>query len=237
MAIIAGIKQWIADLSGILFPRLCEVCDKPLVHGEDFICLECRVNMPLCDIHRDNFNSIHQRLMRKVPIERAAAYFHYHRESPYTNLIMSAKYRGRPIIIRKLSAEFARKIKPDGFFDGIDAIIPVPMHPSKKHRRGYNQAEILAMGLHDQTALPILSNLIATRPHSTQTRKNAYRRWLNAQHTYKLNHPEQLTDLHILLVDDVITTGSTLMACCEAIHSACPSAHISILTLAATQLQ
>ena len=245
MGRLDGLKQWVADLSGMFFPHLCEVCDTPLTHGEEILCTECRYNMPLCDFHRDPFNTIHWRLMRHVPIERAAAYFYYSRDSRYANLILSAKYRGRPRIMQILAAEFARRIQPDGFFTGIDCIIPVPMHPSKMRRRGYNQADHIAAGLSEVTGIPVAHNLIATRRHSTQTHKGAYGRWLNARNTYAVLHPAQRLTLpahrpqhpHILIVDDVITTGSTLASCCEALHQALPTATISVLTLAATELQ
>lgn len=237
MARFDGIKQWISDLAGMFFPKLCEVCDTPLVRGEDVICLDCLYNMPLCDIHRDPFNIIHQRLMRHVPIERAAAYFYYTRQSRYTNLILSAKYRNRPHIIDKLAATFAQRISTDGFFDGIDLILPVPMHSSKQLRRGYNQTEYLARGLNRITGIPVYDNLIAIRKHGTQTHKGAYGRWLNARDTYSVEFPAEIDGRHILVVDDVITTGATLATCCEAIHKAAPAATISVLTLAATELQ
>ena len=175
--------------------------------------------------------------MRQVPIERAAAYYFYHRDSAYTNLIISAKYRGRPKIAEHLAHEFATKIKSDGFFDGIDMIIPVPMHRSKKINRGYNQTDYIAHGLNLATGIRISHNLVATKKHDTQTRKSAYNRWLNAQNTYKVKNPKEIDGRHILLIDDVITTGATLMACADAIHKAAPTATISILTLAATELQ
>lgn len=237
MAIIGSIKQWINDLARLLFPHLCEVCDRPLVHGENIMCLRCRYNLPQCNFHNNPFNPIHQRLMRHVPIERAAAYFFYHRDSAYTNLIISAKYRGRPTIVEQLAIEFATKIQPDGFFNNIDLIIPVPMHHRKKINRGYNQTDYIARGLNQVTGIKISHNIIATRSHSTQTRKSAYNRWLNAKDTYEIKNPQELAGRHILLIDDVITTGATLMACAEAIHKASPSTLISILTLAATELQ
>lgn len=237
MDIFREIRQWVSDLSGLFFPKLCEVCDRPLVHGEEIMCLHCLYGLPLCNIHNDSFNTIHQRLMRHVPIERAAAYFYYHRDSSYTNLILSAKYRDRPRIIETLAEDFARLIAPDGFFKGIDLILPVPMHRSKKLRRGYNQTEYLARGINKVTGIPVGDNLLASRSHDTQTRKGAYRRWLNAQNIYAVCDSAELDGKHILIVDDVITTGATLMACSEAVHQAAPTATVSVLTLAATELQ
>lgn len=237
MAFLNNIKQWFHDLSRLFFPNLCEVCDTPLAHGEETMCLKCRYNLPLCNITNTSYNFIHQRLMRHVPINLATAYFFYHRNSSYTNLILSAKYRGRPKIVQLLAEEFAKKIIPTGFFNGIDIIIPVPMHRTKKAQRGYNQTDYIARGLSNVSGIRIGDNIVATKNNSTQTRKGAYNRWLNAQNRYSIKNPEQLSSLHILLIDDVITTGATLMACAEALHKASPSTTISILTLAATELQ
>lgn len=237
MAGLDGIRQWIADLGSLFFPRLCEVCDRPLVHGEDIMCLDCRYSMPTCDIHNDPFNSIHKRLLRHVPVERAAAYFHYSRNSRYANLILSAKYRNRPRIMQSLASEFAAKIAADGFFDGIDLVVPVPMHRMKRRKRGYNQTDHIADGVSKATGIAVSRCLTATRPHSTQTNRGAYSRWLNSRDIYRLDDTAAIEKKHILLVDDVITTGATLAACCEAIHTASPDTKISILTLAATELQ
>lgn len=224
------------DLADALVPAVCEVCGTKLIEGEDIMCLECSYKLPRCRIHTDDFNTIHQRMLRHVPIERAAAYFYYVRQSPYTSLILSAKYRGRPRIIRRLASSFAMEIKPDGFFESIDCIMPVAMHTLKHFRRGYNQTHHLALGLADVTNLPIAYNLKAIRGHATQTRKSAMERWINARTTYRVKNPESLAGKHILVVDDVITTGATITSCCEAIHKAVPSARISALSLGLTQL-
>lgn len=111
------------------------------------------------------------------------------------------------------------------------------MHRTKKAQRGYNQTDYIARGLSNVSGIRLGDNIVATKNNSTQTRKGAYNRWLNAQNRYSIKNPEQLSSLHILLIDDVITTGATLMACAEALHKASPSTTISILTLAATELQ
>lgn len=220
-----------------IWPDLCEVCGCTLVRGEKVICLGCRLKLPRTMLHNEHFGPIHHHLAGKVPIERAAGYFYYYRTSPFTRLIYAAKYHHRPKVARYLAAEYAREIISDGFFDDMDIIMPVPLHRFKQWKRGYNQSRYIALGLADVTGLPIGSNLVATRQHSTQTRKGAYLRWLNSQGIYSATRPEQLHGKHILVVDDVLTTGSTLLACCEAIHRVAPTARISVLTLAVAHLQ
>lgn len=221
----------------LIWPDVCEVCGCTLVKGEKVICLGCRLRLPRTNLHTQEFGLIHHRLAGRVPIERAAGYFYYYRSDSFTRLIHAAKYNGRPNVARYLAREYAVEIKDDGFFSGIDLILPVPLHRFKLWKRGYNQTEYLARGLKDATGIAIGSNLVATRGHSTQTRKGSYMRWLNTRNIYDVVRPDELEGKHILVVDDVITTGATLQACCEAIHRSAPTATISVLTLAVSHLQ
>lgn len=232
-----GLKGWFSDLLRIVFPDVCEVCGSSLVRGEEVICLKCDMNMPRTRVHNDSFNIIHEHLAGKTPIERAAGYFYYYRESDYAAIIHNAKYNGRPIIARKLAMRFARELMADNFFDGIDVVLYVPMFFLKKIKRGYNQSEYIAQGISQATNIPIGHNLISKRSHSSQTKKNSYSRWLNAQGVYDVINPEELENKHVLIVDDVITTGATLLACCDVVHKAVPSATISVLSLAVTRLR
>ena len=232
-----GLKGWFSDLLRIVFPDVCEVCGSSLVRGEEVICLKCDMNMPRTRVHNDSFNIIHERLAGKTPIERAAGYFYYYRESDYAAIIHNAKYNGRPIIARKLAMRFARELMADNFFDGIDLVLYVPMFFLKKIKRGYNQSEYIAQGISQATNIPIGHNLISKRSHSSQTKKNSYSRWLNAQGVYDVINSEELENKHVLIVDDVVTTGATLLACCDVVHNAVPSATISVLSLAVTRLR
>ena len=231
LTVIAG---WLRDIGGSLYPRLCTVCGRPLVRGEEIMCLGCSVDMPRTRLHTQQFGIIHQRLAGHAPIERAASYFYYHRDGKYARLIHDAKYNGRPYIARGLAARYAAEIAPDGFFEGIDIIIPVPLHRSKLRRRGYNQSRVIAEGVAEVTGIGIGDNLVARHGHSTQTRLNAFQRWLNARDIYAVERAGELRGRHVLIVDDVLTTGATLLACCEAVHNAAPDATISVLTIALT---
>ena len=232
-----GLKGWFSDLLRIVFPDVCEVCGSSLVRGEEVICLKCDMNMPRTRVHNDSFNIIHERLAGKTPIERASGYFYYYRESDYAAIIHNAKYNGRPIIARKLAMRFARELMADNFFDGIDLVLYVPMFFLKKIKRGYNQSEYIAQGISQATNIPVGHNLISKRSHSSQTKKNSYSRWLNAQGVYDVINSDELENKHVLIVDDVITTGATLLACCDVVHNAVPSATISVLSLAVTRLR
>lgn len=221
----------------VLMPERCIVCGRTLVTGERLICLHCNVAMPRTRYHLSRFNHIHERLMGESRVERAAAWFHYARKSPYTNIILQAKYNDRPEVASEAAAMYAAEIKSDGFFDGIDLILPVPMHRFKELRRGYNQAELIASGLSRVTGIPVGDNLKARRGHNTQTRRGSYDRYVNVAGLFEVVHADELAGRHVLIVDDVMTTGSTTLACCEAVRAAVPDATISVLTLASAKLE
>lgn len=230
------LKEWGQDLLRIVYPDVCEVCGCSLVRGERVLCLHCEMEMPRTNVHKEEFNVIHQRLAGSTPIERAAGMFYYYRESDYARLIHVAKYNDRPIVARCLAEKFANELQADGFFDDIDIILPVPLHRSKLIARGYNQSAEIACGISSVTGIEVGDNLVALRGHSTQTKKNGYSRWVNAQGIYDVVDGEEIDGLHVLVVDDVITTGATLLACCDAIHKAAPKARISVLSLAVTHM-
>lgn len=233
---VALLRSGLKALMSVLFPEKCVVCGRTLVSGEHLICLHCNVAMPRTRYHLSRFNHMHERLMGDAHVERAASWFHYKRKSPYTNIILQAKYYDRPRVAADAAAMFAAEIQPDGFFDGIDIILPVPMHPFKELRRGYNQAEMLAHGLSRVTGLPVGDNLRARHGHRSQTRRGAYDRYVNVAGLFDVADTDELAGKHLLIVDDVMTTGSTVLACCEAVRRSVPDATISVLTLASATL-
>lgn len=231
------VRDGAGSLVGLVYPQLCEVCGTALIDGEETMCLQCLYDMPTCDIDNFDSNLIHIRLAGHAPVERAVAGFYYIRDNRFTRLIQAAKYDGRPRIAAWLARRMASGLLDKGFFNGIDTIVPVPLHFSKKWRRGYNQSDYIADAISEATAIPVSHALICRRSHSTQTRRNAFDRWQNARDIYSVDGDAPLANRHILLVDDVITTGATLLSCCDAIHRAAPSVRLSVLALAITQMQ
>lgn len=225
------------DLSRMFFPICCPVCHKALVKGENLLCLECLWKLPRTGYHLSADNELLHKLVDiNAPVEKAASYFFYKNSSPYSRLIRDAKYNGQPAINRSLAREFARELRPAGFLDDIDLIIPVPVHWSKRLRRGYNQTDYIARGISDVSAIPVSYNLRAKRRHTTQTHKTGKERRSASLDVFKVIEPDMLAGKHVLLVDDVITTGSTILSCARVLHSNVAGLRLSILSLAATRL-
>lgn len=231
------IKALWQDFIGIIWPNLCEACGRSLAHGEKTLCLHCLTELPRVGLHNNPFSQIHHRLAGHTPIEKAASWFYYYRDTRFAQMIQRAKYNSRPALAHRLGEMMSGEIKGDGFFDGIDIIIPVPLHKLKKLVRGYNQSEEIARGIAKATGLSVEPAGLKAKRHSTQTRRNAYSRWLNTRSIYSVAKPEVMEGKHVLVVDDVLTTGATLLACIDAIHASVPTAKISVLTLGLTHLR
>lgn len=232
------IKQWLQAAADVMMPRACPVCGQGLDSDEVWLCRQCLHNLPRTRYEDVKFNTMEQHFAGIVPIERATAYFFYEKGAPYASILHDVKYHGLPKMGRWLTARAVSDMAGSHFFDNIDIVTAVPLHRSKLARRGYNQSEYLARGIADALHIPYIEALKAIRPHSTQTHKGAMERWQNIQGNYALNNKNasRLTGKHILLVDDVITTGATLTACASLLHEI-PGATVSLFTLAAARLE
>ena len=196
------------------------------------LCLHCLTDIPEVFIENNEFNEVHRRLASTdIPLNKAVSWFYYYRDTPFAHLIQRAKYNNRPLIVRKLARIYASSLTSSGFFSDIHFIVPVPISTLKRLYRGYNQTMEIARGIADITHIPVI-DILRVRHHSSQTRRNRYQRWLNARSIYSLSSGLQLDNSHILLVDDVITSGATMLACLNVIRSHFPHARLSVLSLA-----
>ncbi|MDE6416984.1 MAG: ComF family protein [Duncaniella sp.] len=238
MGLIDSIRHALRDVVGVICPDVCTVCGRRLVDSEEIICLDCLLHMPVTGIHGGGLTRLHERVAStRYYVDRAASLMWYYRDSDYARLIHDAKYNNRPKVARYLAGMMARELIGYGFFDDIDVIIPIPLHFTKMLSRGYNQAQVIADAVSAVTGIEVRDNIICRHAHSTQTRKGIAARDANARESYAIERPDELDGKHILLVDDVMTTGATLRACLDLIASHCKSPRLSILTLAAAQMQ
>lgn len=229
-------RSILTNLSGFVAPRLCMICEQTLVHGEEHFCLNCNFEMPRTHLHLAATNRLAERLARLQPTLPLAAWFHYVRGSEWAHVIRRAKYSDSPRLARRLGMQFAREIVGDGFFDDIDCLVPVPMHWLKRLRRSYNQAVEIATGVSQVTGIPIDNSVFARRGHATQTRQSADQRSSNVQSDlFDVRQNHRLSGRTVLVIDDVVTTGSTIEAIVDILHSKAGIRQAKILCLGLTE--
>lgn len=202
------------DFISLLFPRLCYACGNHLLRNEYLICTECFVVIPRTGYHNVEDNPVAQLFWGRCLIEKAAAFSYYNKGSRIRNLIHNLKYKGIREIGYELGRIYGLSLEASGFTSDIDLIIPVPLHPAKKRIRGFNQSETISHGIADVVNLPVdVKSLARTTVSATQTKRSRYERWTNVEGIFNVIEPEAIIGKHILLVDDVITTGSTIESC------------------------
>ena len=220
------------DLIDLMFPDLCVVCGRNLLRNEHQLCLLCFHDIPKTNYHLINENPVEKRFWGKVPVYRATAYFFFQKGSSFQKLLHLLKYKGNKELGELMGKYAAIDLLDSPDFTTIDLIIPVPLHPIKYKLRGYNQSEWIGRGLSTILNKPIdTTSIIRVRENATQTKKTVYERYENTEGIFELNDKIALIGKHVLLVDDVLTTGSTLEACVQALLQT-PEIKISIFTLA-----
>jgi ComF family protein len=203
-----------ADFVSLLFPELCQSCGEGLVAGEDILCLDCRYNLPFTDFHLKPDNMVAQQFWGKINLEAAYSLCYFTKGGKMQHLMHNFKYKGVQKIGILLGNIAGEQLMQNPVFKGVDVVIPVPLHKSRLRKRGYNQSMCFAEGLSQKIGVPAdENNLVRVRATETQTHRSRFSRFENMQQVFTLVKPEALINKHVLLVDDVVTTGSTLEAC------------------------
>lgn len=239
MTTLEHISEKLSVLVDMVVPATCHVCGCSLTKAEKRLCLHCLLEMPRTMVHKRASTRITDRLARYTPESRHASWFFYRRGGAYSRLIHDIKYRDMPRMGRELGRLFAEEILPSGFFDGIDLIVPVPLHWTRRMERGYNQSRAIAQGVSQATGISVSKTVYALRRHQRQALQSGVERMSNVRaDMFGLRRPEELAGRHILIIDDVITTGTTIDAVAGAIYQqtkagGAPRA-ISVLSLGLT---
>lgn len=219
-------------LAELIFPNLCVTCGDKLIEQEQWICLHCLHHIPRTNFHLEPENPVAQLFYGRVRIEHATAFFHFSKGSNYQSLLHNLKYKGMKELGAEIGKQFGIDLLQSANFSSVEVICPVPLHPQKEKKRGYNQSWWIASGIAQQMQKQLSDdNLKRITATETQTRKARFERWQNVEGIFELSDPEAFSGKHILLIDDVVTTGSTLEACAQAIISK-TDARVSIATLA-----
>lgn len=229
------ILSWIIDFFRLFFPRTCVVCGGALGENDNHICLSCQAHLPRTYYYLEEENKVARLFWGKVSLIHAASYFYYSKGSDYCRILYQLKYYHCKEIGETMGRCMAAEMQTSAFFCGIDLIVPVPLHKKKERLRGYNQCEWIAKGVSGVTGIPVnVSGLVRNVFNPTQTKKSAYERWQNVENIFSVLRPDEFAGKHILLIDDVLTTGATLNACASVLKEL-EGVKVSILTLAVAE--
>ena len=201
------------SLINLLFPRTCAACGNLLLAGEDTVCTTCRFLLPKTGYEQHSDNPLAQIFYGQMPFNAVMAEFFFSKTGKVQHLIHGLKYhhcRENGIF---LGQEIGKSLLQAPYYQGIDFIVPIPLHPKKEKIRGYNQSHVIAEGISEIMNIPIAENCLVRRVFTdTQTKKSREDRWQNVKDIFEVKNPEKLKGKHVLLVDDVLTTGATLLS-------------------------
>ncbi len=211
---MTALYDFFGDLLALFFPELCAACGKNLFKNEQVICTNCIYHLPVTNFHSDVENKLARQLWGRFPFIQAASFVYFQKGNRVQNIMHQLKYNNRPEAGYRMGQLYAYELNRSLKWIKPDLIIPVPLHPLKMKKRRYNQSEYIAKGMASVLDIPLtLNNLMRIENTETQTRKSRFARYENLKGAFLVSEAGVLNDKHILLVDDVMTTGATLEAC------------------------
>lgn len=224
--------KFLNHIVNLFYPRVCAACGNLLMSKEETVCLSCRYLLPKTLYEKNADNPLAQMFYGQINFHAVTAEFFFSKTGKVQHLLHQLKYEGNQDAGFFLGQQLGESIKEAELFQRIDYIIPIPLHPKKEHIRGYNQSHVIAQGVEDVTEIPIMKDCLYRKVFtSTQTKKSREERWNNVKDIFDIKNGERLKGQHILLIDDVLTTGATLMAAGKTL-SQIPDIKISVATAA-----
>ena len=226
-----GFKEIRESLLHVVFPHVCDGCGSDLVNIESRLCIRCLSSLPETNFELHPNNPVEKDFWGRLPIISASAHLYFTKESLVQHLMHQLKYKGNKDLGLQLGRLMGNALKSATRFNEIEALVPLPLFPSKEKKRGYNQATVLCEGMAEILSIPILNKVITRPQHTeTQTKKGRIERWKNIEGKFQLVDPVAIQNKHLLLVDDVVTTGATLEACGNELLTA-ENVKLSVATL------
>lgn len=212
------IPRVVQGLSSISFPQHCYHCQIPLAEQTEVLCRECETELPFTNFENQTDNIVFQTFWGRAPISFATAGFHFRHGETLQKLMHLLKYRNHPEIGIYLGRLMGQQLAKSNLITNLTSIIPVPLHARRLTNRGYNQSDMIAQGIAEALNLEVMSDLLFRTSYNTsQTTKKHYERWQNVDGIFHVEAAHRAQNGHLLLIDDIITTGSTLEACCRAL--------------------
>jgi ComF family protein len=220
----------------LLYPKVCAGCGSDLLGRDQLICLDCFNSLPVTNFWNNAGNPVEKMFWGRLPLVAAAAFMYFTKKSVIQNLLHQLKYKGNKEVGMYFGKLMGTHLKSAERFSEIDAVIPLPLFYQKERKRGYNQAAVICDGIAETIGKPVLRNVIGRKTKTeTQTRKSRLERWENIDGKFELTRGDIIANRHVLLVDDVITTGATLEACGAELLKG-DNVKLSIVSLAYTTL-
>lgn len=222
-------------MSALLFPQHCAICGRRLSTAEHGVCAACTLKLPYTRFEALRNNPVERLFVGRFPLCRASAFIFYNSGTETRNLLFDIKYHGNSGAAREMGRRMAEELKATEFFQGIDAIVPVPLARKRERRRGYNQSLMIAWGIAEIAGIAVDNKMLRrVVDNPTQTHLTPTQREDNVKGIFRAGNPLRINGKHILLIDDVVTTGATLTSCADTLIAA-GAKEISILTLAASR--
>lgn len=231
---LSTIKNIANDFLHLIYPHVCLGCGSDVLETEEIICSECFANLPVTNYFNYEDNPVQQRFAGRLMVQHAGSTFHFTTKSVMQNIVFAVKYRGNRDAGIFLGKQTGRALLETEWYKDIDVIVPLPLNKRKLQQRGYNQAELIANGIASVIGKPVLDNVAMRKVYTkTQTHKDRIGRWQSMQYVFMVNDAAALHNKHVLLVDDIVTTGATLEACGQHIATL-PGTRLSLATAACT---
>ena len=227
---------WFNGIMHLFFPRTCQACGHVLYAQEEVLCMKCLYHLPKTNFHLHEENPVSRVFWGRVNLHGATSFLFFSKGGKVQKLMHNLKYRGKKRVGLYLGKLYGNDLKKSELFKTVEVVLPVPMHPAKQHKRGFNQSALIAQGIAESMGIEIqIDNLIKTLNTASQTKKSRYNRWQNVKDVFQVKDKKMLEGKHILLVDDVITTGATIESCAQLLVSL-DNVSVSVASLAYAQV-